>query len=66
MYYSNYESLFKHFSISHYVCTVKECINKHFVAFKTKAELEHHHYKKHNTEQSKSTKYKIQQFEEES
>jgi len=46
-FYSKYKNLETHFKISHFVCTEEICLEKTFVVFKTKHELEIHTSKMH-------------------
>jgi hypothetical protein len=42
MYYSDYPSLERHFSKSHYICPYDECKSKCYVAFETENEVKAH------------------------
>lgn len=47
MYYSDYPSLERHFSKSHYICPYDECKSKCYVAFETENEVKAHLEIKH-------------------
>ncbi|WLF81660.1 hypothetical protein PVL30_005459 [Lodderomyces elongisporus] len=46
-YYKNYDALYRHFSQSHYVCTVASCVEKKFVVFRDDLDLTAHMLKEH-------------------
>lgn len=46
-YYRNYDSLYEHFRIDHYVCSVPVCIEKKFVVFRDDLDLTAHMLKEH-------------------
>ncbi|KAI5956811.1 hypothetical protein KGF54_000428 [Candida jiufengensis] len=46
-YYKNYDSLYQHFTKSHYVCTVASCVEKRFVVFRDDLDLTAHMLKEH-------------------
>ncbi|KAK6897787.1 E3 ubiquitin-protein ligase HEL2 [Candida tropicalis] len=46
-YYRNYDSLYNHFTKSHYVCTVSSCVEKRFVVFRDDLDLTAHMLKEH-------------------
>lgn len=46
-YYKNYDSLYEHFKIDHYVCIVQSCLDKKFVVFRDDIDLTAHMLKEH-------------------
>ncbi|KAG7193886.1 uncharacterized protein KQ657_005084 [Scheffersomyces spartinae] len=46
-YYRNYDSLYEHFRLDHYVCSVPICIEKKFVVFRDDIDLTAHMLKEH-------------------
>lgn len=46
-YYKNYDSLYSHFKMDHYVCSVPSCLEKKFVVFREDLELTSHMLKEH-------------------
>ena len=46
-YYKNYDELYTHFRMDHYVCTVPSCLDKKFVVFREDLELTSHMLKEH-------------------
>lgn len=53
-YYSNYESLAKHFNEKHYPCQHPDCLEKKFVVFQSETELKRHVAKEHSGNVSRS------------
>ncbi|EAR97810.3 zinc finger, C3HC4 type (RING finger) protein (macronuclear) [Tetrahymena thermophila SB210] len=60
IYYKNYQTLEKHFRMSHYLCEDQSCRSNSFIVFKTAPELEMHNCKVHN--QSNSKKHTVNQI----
>ena len=46
-YYKNYDDLYTHFRMDHYVCTVPSCLDKKFIVFREDLELTSHMLKEH-------------------
>ncbi|CAH2350412.1 E3 ubiquitin-protein ligase Hel2p [[Candida] railenensis] len=46
-YYKNYDSLFQHFRVDHYVCNFPICLEKKFVVFREELDLTAHMLKEH-------------------
>lgn len=46
-YYKNYDSLYEHFRLRHYVCLVPSCVEKRFVVFNEDLDLTAHMLKEH-------------------
>lgn len=48
-YYKNYDELFEHFRVDHYVCMVQSCLDKKFVVFREDLDLTAHMLKEHGS-----------------
>lgn len=46
-FFKDYEALEEHFSQQHYACQVKSCVDKKFIVFRHKEELQHHMLEEH-------------------
>lgn len=46
-YYRNYDDLYDHFRVAHYVCSVSSCVEKRFVVFREDLDLTAHMLKEH-------------------
>lgn len=57
-YYKNYDSLYEHFRINHYVCGVQSCLDKKFVVFRDDLDLTAHMLKEHGNLTSNKVIYK--------
>ena len=57
MYYDRYENLQDHFEKSHYACIERDCLDKCFIAFKGKDELEDHLIRVHKQKVEKQKVY---------
>lgn len=55
MYYSDYPSLERHFSKSHYICPYDECKSKCYVAFQTENEVKAHLEIMHNRSRTQTS-----------
>lgn len=55
-YYKNYEELYNHFRLDHYVCTVQSCLDKKFVVFREDLDLTAHMLKEHGSLASSNNK----------
>ena len=61
-YYTNYQSLEKHFDQTHFLCKNKGCLKSLFVAFKTKDELATHNVLFHQKTGTDKKKLETQQL----
>lgn len=48
-YYKNYDELYEHFRLDHYVCLVQICLDKKFVVFREDLDLTAHMLKEHGS-----------------
>lgn len=46
-YYRNYDDLYDHFRVAHYVCSIPSCVEKRFVVFREDLDLTAHMLKEH-------------------
>lgn len=46
-FFKDYEALEEHFNQEHYACQVKSCVDKKFIVFRHKEELQHHMLEEH-------------------